>query len=329
MTGPFRFTSPEPPESATGTTAAVYQQVLTDFGVPHPPTFAVLSASPELLSGFWALMREALLSGAAPRTDKELVAAGTSLTNGCHFCVNAHLFLLHAGGEPTLADHIGEGRPLQNPGHAQLLSWGRDIGTEQPFPAAHAQEYIGTALAFHFMNRIADTLLARPPLDSADRRARLLETALGQRITATVRRQLTPGESLLLLRTEGDAPSWATPGSAVAIAYAGLREAATMGAGLLSDDDVRYVRKTVDAWDGLGHLSPDDPRLPLREDRPGARIALLAALAPHHLTEEDVQMWKVPPYTDHCLLHLVAYGAMAATERQAARLPAPAKPEPA
>lgn len=320
MNGPFRFTSPESPKSATGTTADVYAQVLADFGVPHPPTFAVLSASPELLTGFWALMREALLAGKASRTEKELVAAGTSLANGCHFCVNAHLFLLHAGGESAIAERIGTGAAPEDPYHARLLAWGRDIGTERPFPAAHAEEFIGTALAFHFMNRIADTLLTRPPLDGADRRTRLLASEPGRHLIATLRTTPAPGASLSLLRTEGEAPPWATPGSAVALAYAGLREAAAMGAGLLSDDDAAYVAKTVEAWDGLSQLAPDDPRLPLREDRPGARIALLAALAPHHLTEEDVRIWLVPPFSEHCLVHLVAYGAMAATEHRAAHL---------
>ncbi|MFD3514984.1 carboxymuconolactone decarboxylase family protein [Streptomyces sp. NPDC058657] len=320
MTGPFRFTSPESPESATGTTADVYAQVLADFGVPNPPTFAVLSPSPQLLTGFWALAREALICGEVSRTDKELVATGTSLANGCHFCVNAHLFLLHAGGESRLATRIGEGLAPQDPYQAGLLGWGRDIGTEQPFPAAHAEEFIGTALAFHFMNRIADTLLTRPPLDGADRRSRLLATAPGRHLSATLRSEPVPGESLALLRTEGEAPPWAVPGSAVAIAYAGLREAAALGAGLLADDDVAYVAKTVEAWDGLAQPAPDASWLPARADRPGARIALLAALAPHHLTEADVQAWLVPPYSEHCLVHLVAYGAMAATERQAARL---------
>ncbi|MFF0740092.1 carboxymuconolactone decarboxylase family protein [Streptomyces sp. NPDC004111] len=320
MNGPFRFTSPEPLDSATGTAADVYAQVLTDFGVPNPPTFAALSPSPHLLTGFWALMREALLAGEASRTEKELVAAGTSLTNDCAFCVNAHLFLLSAGGESALAERIGAGGTPDDPHRARLLAWGRDMSTEQPFPAAHAQEFIGTALAFHFMNRVADTLLARPPKDDAERRARLLASEPGRQIAAAVRSVPVPGASLPLLQTQGAAPPWAVPGSAVAVAYAGLREAAAMGAGLLSDDDAAYVRKTVDGWDGRAHLAADDPRLPLREDRPGARLALLVALAPHGLTEEDVRAWLVPPFGEHCLVHLVAFGAMAATEHWAARL---------
>jgi AhpD family alkylhydroperoxidase len=320
-TSPFRYTSPPSPTSTTGTVAAVYAQELDDFGIPHPPTFAVLSPSPELMSAFWALMREALLAGDAPHTGKELVATGVSLANGCSFCTNAHLFLLHANGEHDLTRRIADGGTPDDPSHAQLLAWGRDIGTAPPFPAdhPHAEEYIGSALAFHFMNRIADTLLTTQQPDTDARRLRLLETAAGQRIAKAARRTLTPAESLPLLCSSGEAPPWAVPGSPVATAYGALRTAGEMGAGLLSDDDAAYVRKAVAAWDGRTHLPSTDPALPSREDRPGARIALLAALAPHHLTAEDVQAWLVPPFSEHCLLHLVAFGAMAATERQAER----------
>ncbi|MFJ2744708.1 carboxymuconolactone decarboxylase family protein [Streptomyces sp. NPDC087440] len=318
---PFRFTSPAAPSSATGTTAAVYRQVLDDFGVPYPPTFVVLSPSPELLTSFWALMREALLAGEAGHTEKELVATGVSLANGCGFCTNAHLFLLHANGEHALARRIDEGRTPDDPAHAQLLGWGRDIGSKPPFPAdhPHAEEFIGSALAFHFMNRVADTLLAPQERDSDARRLRLLDSDAGRHISAVARRTLTPAASLPLLRSSGEAPPWAAPGSPVAVAYGALRAAGELGAGLLAEDDAAYVRKAVADWDGRAHLSPTDPALPSREDRPGARIALLAALAPHHLTAEDVRAWLAPPFSEHCLLHLVAFGAMAATERQAER----------
>lgn len=45
---------------------------------------------------------------------------------------------------------------------------------------------------------------------------------------------------------------------------------------------------------------------------PGAR---LAARAPYRVTDEDVAAWLVPPHTDHCLVHLVAFGAICAVER--------------
>lgn len=42
----YRYTTPEPPESATGVTADVYAQLAADLGFEAAPTFVVLSAAP-------------------------------------------------------------------------------------------------------------------------------------------------------------------------------------------------------------------------------------------------------------------------------------------
>ncbi|NEB82039.1 DNA-binding protein, partial [Streptomyces sp. SID14478] len=115
-------------------------------------------------------------------------------------------------------------------------------------------------------------------------------------------------------------PAWAA-GTSVGPAYDALRTAATMGAGLLDDADLGLVQDTVAKWDG-SHPAAGWEGLPDRAERPGARLALLAALAPYRITDEDVAAWRVPPFTDHCLVHLIAYGAFAAVDRIESALPA-------
>ncbi|MBT2487251.1 carboxymuconolactone decarboxylase family protein [Streptomyces sp. ISL-96] len=318
MTGPFRFTSPAAPDSATGVAADVYAQLVTDFGVPGASTFAVLSPSTPLMTGFWALLRESLLAGQASRTDKELVATGVSLANNCHFCINAHTLLLYAGGDHALAETIGRGDTPADPAHARLLQWGKAIGADAeppPFPPEQAPEYIGTALTFHFINRIASALLSDNSLPSHEHKLRFLGTTAGRHLADTIKRELRPGDSLPLLEMSGPEPAWAAPGSPIAVAYGALREAALMGAGLLTEDDQAYVRKTVSDWDGVTPVPVTGDWLPGRDDRPGARLALLAALAPNDITGDDVTAWRTPQHSDHCLVHLVAYGAIIAVER--------------
>ncbi|MGW0775533.1 carboxymuconolactone decarboxylase family protein [Streptomyces sp. NPDC002835] len=314
MTTAFRFTQPQPPASATGVTADVYAQLAADFGIPSAPTFVVLSDSPPLLTGAWALLRESLLAGRVSRTDKEVVAAGVSLANRCPFCVNAHTVLLHATGDHALAETIARGEQPAEPARRLLLAWGKDIRGPRPFPAAHTAEQVGTALAFHFINRIVSALLHEDMLPGGTQKYRLVRSVAGRTLARTVRRELVPGESLKLLRTKGAEPAWAA-GSPVGTAYAALRAAALMGAGLLSDDDQALVRKTVAAHDCVDHPPLSADWLPARDDRPGARLALLAALAPYRITGEDVTAWRTPEHSDHCLVHLVAYGAMLAVER--------------
>ncbi len=320
MTGPFRFTSPAAPGSATGAAADVYAQLNTDFGVPGASTFAVLSPSTPLLTGFWALTRESLLvTGQASRTEKELVATGVSLANNCHFCVNAHTLLLYAGGDHALAETIGRGETPADPAHARLLQWGKAVGADAgppPFPPERAAEYIGTALTFHFINRIASALLAGVSLAGNEQKLRFLGTAAGRHLARTVRRELRPGDSLPLLETSGPGPAWAAAGSP---GRRGVRRRCARRRSWARACCPRTTGRTCARRCPSGTVSrrvpPAGDWLPGREDRPGARLALLAALAPDHVAGEDVTAWRTPAHTDHCLVHLVAYGAITAVER--------------
>jgi AhpD family alkylhydroperoxidase len=103
MPTPFRYVSPVPTKRATGQVAGVYAQLAADFGLARMPLFMTLSPAPGVLAATWALLRESLLAGHAPRTGKEVVATAVSLANRCPFCVDAHTVLLHATGAHRLA----------------------------------------------------------------------------------------------------------------------------------------------------------------------------------------------------------------------------------
>ncbi|MGP4044650.1 carboxymuconolactone decarboxylase family protein [Streptomyces sp. 2A115] len=328
MTSPFRYTEPIPPKAATGRTAAVYEQLAVDFGIEDAAPFVALSSAPELIAPAWALMRESLIAGKGSRTGKELAAVGVSRANKCPFCVDAHTMLLHATGDHALAERLAHGKPPENEQHARVLAWGEatrtpgnpDVST-LPFPAEHTAGYVGTALSFHFINRIVSSLVTENLLPGNAQRFRVVRSLGGRSLGRTVRRSIAPGASLTLLdENETDpGPSWAA-GTTVGPAYAALRTAATAGAGLLTEADQALVQDAVAAWDGT-HQPLVWDAVPNREDRPGARLAMLAALAPYRITDEDVAAWKKPPYTDHCLVHLIAYGAFTAVDRIERALP--------
>ncbi|MET8825235.1 carboxymuconolactone decarboxylase family protein [Streptomyces sp. NPDC004610] len=321
MTSSFLHTEPLPPKSASGQVAEVYRQLDRDFGVDEPATFVVLSAAPAVLAPTWALMRESLLAGPGDRTGKELVALGVSQANRCPFCVTAHTVLLHATGDHALAERVAGGGTPRDPGQARLLEWGRRSRTPGappepcPFPREEAPAYLGTALSFHFINRIASALLRETVLPGGVERFRAVRHLAGRSLASTLRREPVPGASLALLdgAPAGPPPAWAD-GSPVGPAYAALRAAALMGAGLLDADDQHLVRGVLRDWDGT-HPSLTQRIFPGRAERPGARLALLAALAPYRITPEDVAAWRRPEHSDHCLVHLVAYGAFLAVDR--------------
>ncbi|MEU6348411.1 carboxymuconolactone decarboxylase family protein [Streptomyces sp. NPDC047072] len=322
MSTPFRHTEPLPPRSAVGRTAEVYGQIARDFGIAEPSTFVVLSSAPDLLAATWALLRESIVAGPGGRTGKELAALGVSLANRCPFCVDAHTVLLHATGDHALAEGIAKGRRPPNEEHARVLEWGRrsrvpgGLGVgPYPFPREDAPGYLGTALAFHFINRIASALLTENLLPAGAQRFRAVRSLAGRTLARTVRRPALPGTSLALLDPldPGEAPAWAA-GRPVGLAYAALLRAAMSGAGLLDLDDQDLVEEVVQDWDG-SHPSLVPDVFPDRRERPGARLVLLAALAPYRITDADVAAWRRPEHTDQCLVRLVTYGAFLAVDR--------------
>lgn len=324
----YRYTDPVLAKSATGRTADAYAQMAEDFGIAEPAPLVALSPAPELFTAAWALLRESLLaggdeafgSGGTTRTDRELVAVGVSLANRCPFCVSAHTMMLHATGDHRVAERVLRGEQPEDPAQARLLAWGKATRTPQapelgapPFPRAHAPAHIGTALTFHFINRVASSLITEKILPCNAQRFRAVRSIGGRTLQKAVRRSCTPGDSLALLDDPKPGPAWAA-GTPIGSAYAALRDAAMRGAGLLDEADRALVEATVSAWDGA-HPPLSWQALPDRASRPGARLALLAALAPYRITDEDVAAWKKPPFSDHCLVHLVSFGAFTAVDR--------------
>ncbi|WP_432930808.1 carboxymuconolactone decarboxylase family protein [Microbispora sp. CA-135349] len=325
MPTPYRYVTPVPVEAATGLIAGVYGQIARDFGMARMPLFAALSPAPEVLAPTWAVLRESLLAGQAPRVTKEVVAVGVSLANRCPFCVDAHTVLLHATGEHRLAETVARGEAPADPEHARLLVWATGTATAgqaPPCPPVHAPEYIGTALAFHFINRMVSSLLTDDLLPAGLQRSRLIRGLGGRALARTVRRSLPQGEALPLLRglPSGPAPAWAV-GAPAGTAFAALHAGAEEGAVLLDGTAREAVIEAVAAWDG-GHppLSgrTSDPLAdvaPMR--RPAARLALLAALAPYRVTDADVAAWREAggSRSDADLVRLLAFGAITAVRR--------------
>ncbi|MFI7225629.1 carboxymuconolactone decarboxylase family protein [Nonomuraea angiospora] len=312
----FRYVTPVQPQAATGRVAQVYAQLAEDFGMARMAVFLTLSPAPDVLAATWAMLRESLLAGNAPRTAKEVVALGVSMANRCPFCVAAHTTLLHATGDHRLAETIAAGGTPDDPEHAAMLAW----ATSRRGGVEIGPEHIGTALAFHFINRMASALLTENLLPANLQNSRLVRSVGGRVMARTVRRRLTPGASLPLVadlpaRPE---PTWGA-GTAGGAAYAALRAAGAAGGELLGDAARAAVADTVATWDGehppMGSAWLDAALSGVpSEERAGARLALLAALAPYRVTDADVAAWR-GSRPDEALVRLCAFGAVSAMER--------------
>ncbi|MEV0233774.1 carboxymuconolactone decarboxylase family protein [Nonomuraea sp. NPDC050786] len=316
MAGQFRYVTPVEPQAATGRVAQVYTQLADDFRMARMPVFLTLSPAAEVLAVTWAMLRESLLAGGESRTAREVVALGVSMANRCPFCVAAHTTLLHATGDHRLAETIAAGGTPDDPRHAELLAW---AGSRRPTPEIGPQ-LIGTALTFHFVNRIASALLTENLLPGNLQKSRLVRSVGGRAMARAVRTRLPSGASLPLV---ADLPALPEPawgaGTSVGAAYAALGAVAGSGGELLGESARAAVSDTVAAWDGehppMGGAWLDGPLADVPAgERPGARLALLVALAPYRVTDADVAAWR-GSRTDEELVRLCAFGAASAMAR--------------
>lgn len=321
-TGPeVRHVVPVDPRRAEGLVADVYRQVKAELGVIGP-AITMLSPAPELLAPVWALLRESLLvGGPEERKAKEVVATVIAVRNECRFCTDAHTMMLHAAGESELAEAIRAGRAPRE--WAALADWAAEPGPEGPFPAEAAPRFIGTVLVFELITRLVKALASNesPSPVTATRLGRSVASRL---VREAVAADLEPGLSLPLLERRPDwareveirEPAWAA-GSPVGRAYGSVRAMAAYGSMLLSDRAADAVARTVGA--AGTEIGAWPPAVAGGEELPsqaalGAWLAVSAALAPGAVAAADVEEWRGDVFTDHCVVHLLSYGAMTAVD---------------
>ncbi|MEO3977650.1 carboxymuconolactone decarboxylase family protein [Streptomyces sp. CAU 1734] len=316
----IRYIRAVPPGSAEPAVARVYAQARSDFGVVAPPT-ALHSPAPRSLAASWLLLRETLLAeGAVSRAAKEAVATAVSRANTCPYCVEVHRAKLD-----TLPADPGAADP-------RLTAWasaaGRGEPAEPPFTPDLAPEICGVAVTFHYLNRMAAVFLDDSPVPAFAPdflRGPLMRTVV-RGMRADSPRRLAPGLSLDLLPAAPLPPglSWALPAPHVAQALARAAAAVERGARSVPEDAKERLRTRLAEWDGT---PPGVSRAwlgPAAGDLPAARLALLTALAPYQVTEDDIAAFRRDHPTDRELIELTSWAALTTALHIGSRLtPAP------
>ncbi len=327
----IRHVTPVTPAAAHGLVAEVYAWAGAG-SRSVDLTFHMLSPAPEVLAAGWALMWEAQLIGTASASNRALVALGVSRVNACGYAEAAHLATLRRLGHEDLADTIAQGGTPTDPQAAVLLDWARATGTAGGPPVPPGEpvvEYFGAALATHFFNRLTLAMLppgVRPveagPVDRA------FEGSFGDAPSDPWEafQDRGPGTSLSLLAglpRDTAPPEWAdaTP---VGAAYTTLMAVAERGGDLLTPTARELVSDVIEAYRGrrIGDsgelIEAALTELP-KPEQAGARVAILAGLAPEALTDAQVAAWRATSQDttdrrllDHRTVLLLAYGAMTA-----------------
>lgn len=325
--------APVPPAAAVGVVATVYAELRDEFLVAPP--FTLHSPVPDILAGVWAVIRETLVCGEVPRAHKEAVASAVSRLNACPFCVDAHLMALQAAEGSTNVRAVERGDPddIADPRLRALVRWagrtlapGDPILAEPPFRQADAAEIIGTALSFHYINRMVNVFCDRSPLPlpSALRPLQGPMRRLGApMMRAMVTRRYAPGRGLDLVPRAEPLPdlAWAGGQPTIAGVLAGLAAVLERHARAAASPAVlELVRDRLGRWDGeapeLGRGWVDVAVAPLAEgDRAAARLALLVALASHQVDAAAVDAFRRRAAGDAPVIALAAWASFAAARR--------------
>ena len=315
----------------------LYRQMQSDFMAG--PVLTLHSPAPEVMAGVWSILRETLLTGEVERASKEAVAATVSKLNECPFCVDAHTALLHATGDHEVASAIfrGDFAKVRDPQLGALVQWALTNqmarqSSAPPFAEAEAPEILGTAFAFHYVNRmvnvfLGDTTLLPLPAALMGVTRRVMGATLGKLLV----RPLQPGRSLQFVPQARlpEAFSWARPSRTVAGALAGFASVIEEAGRMALPEPVRcLVQEQVQAWPGaalgMGRRWVEEAVGGLEvAERPAARLALLTALASYQVDPRIIADFQAYEPDDGQLIRATAWASFTAAQRAISWITAP------
>jgi alkylhydroperoxidase family enzyme len=333
----IRYVSPVRRGAAHGLAGRVYEQVEREFGV-LAPSIALHSPAPQVLAASWLMLRETLLTAReVDRTAKEAVATTVSLANTCPWCATVHSTMVSGLAQgPALAGHPADS--IADPRLRAVTTWAQACQTEEgalrhepACPAEQAPELIGTAVLFHYYNRMVNVFLTEVPLPPGAPRMALgpVMRILGRRMWPAARRSYQPGESLDLLPA---APlprdlSWAAGDSLAQDAFArGCAAVDAAGTRSVPPPVRDLVMTELENWRG-------EPRGPSRAwaenavsglpsaDQAAGRLALLTALASAQVDRSVVRDFRTSQPGDSALVELTAWASLAAARRVGTWIP--------
>lgn len=313
------------PALADEYTKKIYAQIKRDFGAIVEP-MSLHSSVPRLLAGAWMATRETLITGTVPRATKEVIAASISQANECPYCVDAHTMMLDALGEHDLSGALISAANIDDPKLQSIKKWAlstlspnSEIVQNPPFSAAEAPEIIGTAVLFHYINKLVSVFLSETPLPSNHQWLKgSLKRIAGWYFSSSAKRSKIAGESLTFLPDAALPPdlNWAAGSPNVSQALARFSAAIESGGENALSPTVRNcVQDFIESWQGeqpgISRRWVEKATRELAEtSKQQGKTVLLASIAPYQILEEDIVRLK-----QEFLLGAIAWGSFSVAKK--------------
>lgn len=325
----MRFVTAVPRSKATGLTRQVYDMIDDDFFVNGSLTSR--SRVPNLLAAIWTGGRETMLvDDRLDRTSKEAICAVLSDLNGCPYCGDMLVSLVHAGDEHGAASAVlhRSVEDIEDPVLREQLTWVQAIGTPGetnvppcPFTDDELPEVLGSLMGMADINRFSHVVMDGSPVTTPRGLKGAALRMFGFELRSTKKRAAAPGLSLTLL-PPAELPedlAWASRNPRIADAIARWTAAVDRETdGVIS----RAVRDTADRslsdWRhermpiGRSWVEAEVREL-TGEERAIARLALVLAKAPYQVSEDLVE--ELVDGDDGRLVRILAWASFTAARR--------------
>ncbi len=316
----------------------VFDQAGREFQAAPPITLH--SPDQLLMAGVWSATRECFIINADGRAMREAVAAAVSQLNECPYCVDVHT-AMHAsanGGHPlSKKKSANDNSPIDRAYKWALatLEPGSPLLQNPQISAADIPQIFGTAICFHYTNRMVNIFLDRAPMPMPAAGSKFMRAFsraslrfFGRRI---VKLDGEPGD-FIMEADDAVLPeefSWAHSNPHVAGGLLRFSHAAEMAGDEAVPKEVQeLVRSHLNTWNGeqveLGRgwlenlVQPLDKKL-----QPSARLAILAARASWQVDKKIVREFRQFHEGDKALIQVAGWASYAAVKRISGWLIAP------
>lgn len=322
-------------KDAKGTIKEINVQIDRDFGLAGPLTLSSISERIHAIR--WANIREVfVVETNVKRVTKETIASGIAKTNNCPYCEDVHETSISSAGDSETSKAITNGtwESLKNEETKMLIEWSlntrnpnAEIIKNPPFSKIMATEIIGTALAFHSTNRLANIFLENSPLPRFLTNYILKKTALNiaskTLFKTMVMKKAKVGDSLQFIQNNEysknhkwaeNVPTYTKTLDARDLLLDELEKE------LIPKNSAQSFKDKIKKWQGeemplgrawlnniIGNFS--------ESEKPIATLIFLAAFAPFTVTEKDITNFHKIKSTEKELLEVCYWSIQIITDR--------------
>jgi len=308
----------------------LYNHIEKNFGKLAEP-FVLHSLDFDFVAGVWSMLYETVLVEInVNRTIKEFIAVAVSETNKCPYCVEAHDIMALTMGESAYAkiDDVKSKKANSKTKEDRLILWAlnnlkyenREV-SNPPFSPIEAPEIIGTAVLFHYINRMVTIFAGDSPLPTARMKNVVKGFAANFVFKKAINKPKKRGDSLRFLENIASENffEWAKPIPEIQTSFRYFKfQTETKIEKILSQEFVVMLKKQSKNLQWLEPVLGNSNQIEFtnnfnQSEQETAKFCYLVMFEPHKVQEKQIFSLK-KSFTEKQILQITAFSAFVIAE---------------